>query len=566
MKIQITLKTLVLAICLLAQTTLFTANAESRTINVETAGSLPTLISESEKFAITKLTLTGSLNGTDIRLIREMAGVDVKFEDTEGKLSVLDMSGAKIVAGGDFYLSILTGVGSETVDYYSADDSIGDYMFTFSRNLTSVALPDDVTDIGQYVFRSCDRLSSIVIPNSVVSIGSYAFSLTGLTTVAIGNNVTSLGEGVFSNCKKITSIVINGNPSMKERVFESCPELSSVTINGDLAAIGDNMFAGCGKLASINIPTSVTTIGSAAFTNAGLTSITLDNHITSIKYAAFSNCSKLTSVVINGNPSIDNGVFRSCTALTSVTIGNGLTTIGQQMFDLCSKLTSITIPESVTTIKKQAFGSTGLKEVYFYKLAPPTCAADAFENVDAGVCKLYVPVGSKQDYWLATGWKSYNNVIEMVNSNVSVVYNEGGTVLINGESISEKEIEYKATLTFTVTPAAGYRLKSATFNDADVTAEVADNQYVSPAITEDATFEVEFEVIIAIDGSSVNFNIYTNGSLLIVERAGDVVTVYNQSGMPVQSVATSDGRAEIQLPQRGIYIIQTQLGVRKIVW
>lgn len=47
-----------------------------RSINVETAGTLPTLIPEAEKYLIEDLTLTGELNGTDFRLLRDMAGCD----------------------------------------------------------------------------------------------------------------------------------------------------------------------------------------------------------------------------------------------------------------------------------------------------------------------------------------------------------------------------------------------------------------------------------------------------------------------------------------------------------
>ena len=51
------------------------ANAQvKRTVNVATAGTLSTLISDGEKYTIDELTLTGNLNGTDFRLLRDMAG------------------------------------------------------------------------------------------------------------------------------------------------------------------------------------------------------------------------------------------------------------------------------------------------------------------------------------------------------------------------------------------------------------------------------------------------------------------------------------------------------------
>src|SRR5215469_701117 len=83
----------------------------SLTLNVATAGTLPTLINSSQKFQITDLTLTGNLNGTDILFIREMAGVDCFANATSGILTVLDLSSINIVSGGDYYYSFFNAYG-----------------------------------------------------------------------------------------------------------------------------------------------------------------------------------------------------------------------------------------------------------------------------------------------------------------------------------------------------------------------------------------------------------------------------------------------------------------------
>ena len=66
------------------------------TINLEKAGTLPDKIASSKKYQITNLKIIGEINGTDLRMIRDMAGSN----STDGKLSVLDLSEAKIVEGG----------------------------------------------------------------------------------------------------------------------------------------------------------------------------------------------------------------------------------------------------------------------------------------------------------------------------------------------------------------------------------------------------------------------------------------------------------------------------------
>ena len=69
------------------------------TIELEKAGTLPDRIASSRKYKITNLKIIGEINGTDWKMIREMAGGSYHG----GKLSVLDLSEAKIVEGGDYY-------------------------------------------------------------------------------------------------------------------------------------------------------------------------------------------------------------------------------------------------------------------------------------------------------------------------------------------------------------------------------------------------------------------------------------------------------------------------------
>lgn len=73
------------------------------TIKLDEAGTLPDKIGSTKKFQITNLKIIGEINGTDLRMIREMAGNDAWGDKTNGMLSVLDLSDAKIVEGGDYY-------------------------------------------------------------------------------------------------------------------------------------------------------------------------------------------------------------------------------------------------------------------------------------------------------------------------------------------------------------------------------------------------------------------------------------------------------------------------------
>ena len=127
------------------------------TLKLDEAGTLPNKIAVSRKNLITNLKIVGKINGTDLKFIREMAGSDFNRKKNDGKLSILDLSEAKIVAGGDAYSD----------NKYTSNDKLGDYVFYDCSGLTSLTLPSSVTEIGRFAFRNCSGLTSLTIPSSV---------------------------------------------------------------------------------------------------------------------------------------------------------------------------------------------------------------------------------------------------------------------------------------------------------------------------------------------------------------------------------------------------------------
>ena len=181
------------------------------TIKLEKAGTLPNKIGSTKKNQITNLKIIGEINSTDLRMIHEMAGnegTDRWNGSTNGMLSVLDLSDAKIVKGGDYYF--------HTGNYfcYTSNDKIGDYAFFGCSRLTSLTLPSGVTEIGDYAFRDCSGLTSLTLPSGVTKIGSSAFSgCSGLTSIYVyAEKLPNMGNDVFDGCdaKKCTVYVPKG--------------------------------------------------------------------------------------------------------------------------------------------------------------------------------------------------------------------------------------------------------------------------------------------------------------------------------------------------------------------
>ena len=263
------------------------------TLKLDEAGTLPTKIAVSRKNLITNLKIVGKINGTDLKFIREMAGCDYNRKKTDGKLSILDLSKAKIVAGGDAYVHIET---FSSNDYYTSNDGLGNSAFEGCSGLTSLTLPSSVTSIGDNAFSGCSGLTSLTLPSSVTWIGWDAFTgCSGLTSLTIPSSVTSIGNDAFTGCSGLTSLTIP----------------SSVT------SIGESAFYGCSGLISLTIPSGVTSIGKSAFEGcSGLTSLTIPSSVTSISDRAFDGCSGLTSIYVylEKIPKLGSDVFTGCDA------------------------------------------------------------------------------------------------------------------------------------------------------------------------------------------------------------------------------------------------------------
>ena len=242
------------------------------TIKLDKAGTLPDRIASSKKYKITNLKIVGEINGTDWNMIREMAGRNYQESSTEGNLSVLDLSEAKIVAGGDYYY--YDNLFNNKV--YTSNDEIGEYAFAYCSGLTSLTLPVGITSIGEFAFSGCSGLTSLTLPAGITSIGEYAFyGCSGLTSLTLPAGITSIGDDTFYGCSGLTSLTLPaGITSIGEYAFSGCSGLTSLTLPAGITSIDKYAFSGCSRLTSLTLPAGITWIGESAFSYcSGLTSI-----------------------------------------------------------------------------------------------------------------------------------------------------------------------------------------------------------------------------------------------------------------------------------------------------
>ena len=259
------------------------------TIKLEKAGTLPSKIGDTKKYKITNLKIMGEINGTDLCFIRNMAGPVNGFDHLERKLATLDLSGSKIVKGGDSYYNYYD------KGYYTSDDVIGAHAFSGCRSLTSLTLPSGVTSIGDYAFYGCSGLTSLTLPSSVTSsIGRWVFD--GCY------NLKECNYFIDSDLETYLAHTHNWGyiPVDEIKYYHNGQELTKLEIPSGVDKIGSYSFYKGVNLTSLTLPSSVTTIGYSAFRGcSGLTSLTLPSSVTSIGDSAFEGCSGLTSIYVS---------------------------------------------------------------------------------------------------------------------------------------------------------------------------------------------------------------------------------------------------------------------------
>ena len=251
--------------------------------------------------------------------------------------------------------------------------SIGHHAFAYNycfSSITSIFIPNTITDIGEEAFGGQLSLRSIIIPNSVTNIGKLAFcGCSSIISIRIPSSVENIGEQAFSYCNSLSSIVVDAQNQRYDSRDECNAIIETKTniliagcynaiIPNNVIGIGNYAFSGCDSLTSITIPNSVTSIGHHTFSSCEkITDLKLPNSIISIGHAAFVACYSLTDIILPCNiTSIEQKTFQYCSSLVSINLPNGVKTIGERAFDGCSSLEYIELPQSLLSIEMEAFG------------------------------------------------------------------------------------------------------------------------------------------------------------------------------------------------------------------
>ena len=222
---------------------------------------------------------------------------------------------------------------------------IGNSAFIDCTELTSVTIPDGVTDIRWRAFYNCVSLKSVTIPKSVTYIDSYAFGYyydsDSFATKKIDGFKINYVKNTYGHMYALKNGFTDEACLLTHELYDGTLEITEYV----------------GNSATYVIPSEID-----------------GKRVTQIGYDAFNDCTELTSITIpDGVTCIGNSAFSYCTSLETVTIPNSVTQIYPRAFYDCTLLKEVTIPASVTSIGNEAFG------YYYVRDSSETKKADGFK-------------------------------------------------------------------------------------------------------------------------------------------------------------------------------------------
>lgn len=334
---------------------------------------------------IKELILTGELNGTDFKFLKEKM-----YNIIEG----LDLSEARIVSGGDSYYFY----GNE--ELYTETDKVTDFVLSGFMKAKSIKLPASITSIGTGALCGCQELTSIDIPQGVTSIGDFAFmGCYNLSSVNIPETVTKIGRWAFQDCIHLAKIKLPESVTkLSYGLFQLCSDLKDITYSSKLDSIELYVFSGCTSLEKIVIPKTVKDVAYDAW--YGCTNLkTLEYHSEKIWWTNNTGCPNVSNIII----------------------GDEVQEIERQAFDGYNSLRTLTIPANVKKLESPIFLDCNMETLYMEAMTPPEtdgCLICVTEDniywVDAmDKCTLYVPKGAKPAYEVAGyPWTGFKEIVE----------------------------------------------------------------------------------------------------------------------------------------------------------
>ena len=569
-----------------------------REVAVEQAGTLGQLLPSTERLEIRKLKVSGTINGDDVLVLREMAGRNSDDEETEGKLEELNLSDVALADGGSPYYSTTRGnyytatsndVDDNEENFYCTDLSyafcnthlkkilwpdtmweVGDAALNRCYELESFTLGSETNEIKSGAFEYCTALSNIELTPKILYIDTRAFANSGLTEISIPKEIETIANQAFYKCEALKKIDFSdGVKEIKEAAFSYCSALKEIHLSKVLTKIGKEAFYACSSLTEITLPKKLINIGEDAFgackalkeikVEAGNTAFTsidgvlFNKEKTTLLTFPFANTANYQVPV--GTSKIAPSAFSECNKLASIQFPNTLIEIGSEAFYKCLKLENITFPSSITAVGEGAlYGCEGLLQVELSKSM--TIIPDNLLSKCTKLQKIKIPEGINK---IAN--QAFSNCSSLTQVEIPASVNNIESESFKAcESLNEIYCYIKEPLTIEEDVFKGVNVGTCNLY---VTAESIE-QYKNSEVWKNF-------LVKPIPNTTGKNNVIQQNENEIVKVCGNTITIQGELTAPIHIMDTSGKtiyygtEREISVGKRGIFLVKTGHKVTRVM-
>lgn len=390
---------------------------------------------------------------------------------------------------------------------------ISAYAFAGSSDLTSVSIPASIETIGRNAFQSCRSLSSLSLPSAVWELKEETFyECVNLVSLS-APNVERIGEYAFANCHSLTDLKLSQNVAfVDDGGFRECKSLTSF-IFGKNAELGEGVFSGCTSLSKVYFPSSLSEIPPYTFSECShLTAVHGTGGVKKIGEFAFYSCGSLKTFEFNSETeAIGRNAFALCSQLNIHLItGSGLS-IGDYAFTGCGAIKKLEL-EGTVEIGIEAFANAALLTSISFDPSMKYIRERAFRN-----CNIISYVGCMAEIPPFMANNSFEDAIYKT---------------------ATLHVPFSMSLLYKQTPPWSY--------------------FVS--VTESTDTGVD-----TVSDIDTGFETYVEGSTLTIEGPEGEAAVFSHTGLNVFRGRKDAGKIEINLPERGVYIVKVNGNTKKII-
>ena len=184
----------------------------------------------------------------------EKDSFDENYDDIEiPEMHIENINGVTYGEGADGNYYMIS-VDDYTLTTFTVDDKVtvlgtgngvndNDRVFGKNAPLTSLTLPEGLTEIKDNALNALPNLTTVNLPSTLKTIGIQSFMQTGMSEITVPASVETVKFGAFRNMASLTTVTVAGNVVFDDYAFRSCPNLTSIYLLGDDVTFAGGQFA-----------------------------------------------------------------------------------------------------------------------------------------------------------------------------------------------------------------------------------------------------------------------------------------------------------------------------------